>query len=368
MKKSYASDNNSGVHPSIMQAIVDANTDQFVSYGDDPYTEKAIAMFREIFGPDISVFFMLTGTGANVSALQSITDRFEAILCAESAHINIDECGAPEHVLGSKLIDIPTSDGKLTVTHLEKYLHYLGDQHHVQPRTVSITQSTEMGTLYTIADMRAIVDFAHKNGIKVHLDGARIANAAVALGCDLREMTTDIGIDVLSFGGTKNGAMMGEAIVVFDVKTGSILSQLADCVAEDSYATNRPFTDVSVAKSLPFIRKQNMQLLSKMRYVSAQFIAYLTDDLYLKNAKQANDMARYLYDRLLTTAPQITIYPPDVNAVFVKLPREIAEKMQSERFFYTWDESENIYRFMTNFEMTHADIDDFVEFISKYIY
>jgi threonine aldolase len=340
MKKSFASDNNSGVHPSIMQAIVDANIQQFVSYGDDPYTEKAIAIFREIFGDDIAVFFMLTGTGANVSALQCITDRFEAILCAETAHINVDECGAPEHVLGSKLIDIPTLDGKLTVGHIEKYLHFLGDQHHVQPRTASITQSTEMGTLYTIGEMREIVDFAHKHNMKVHLDGARIANAAVALGCSLREMTTDMGIDVLSFGATKNGALMGEAVVVWDPK---------------------------LASNLSFIRKQNMQLLSKMRYISVQFLAYLTDDLYLKNARQANDMARYLYDRLSATAPQITLYPPDVNAVFVKLPREIAEIMQSERFFYTWDESENIYRFMTNFEMTHVDIDDFVEFISKYI-
>jgi threonine aldolase len=367
MKKSFASDNNSGVHPSIMQAIVDANIDQFVSYGDDPYTEKAISMFRDIFGPDIDVFFMLTGTGANVSALQSITDRFEAILCTETAHINVDECGAPEHALGSKLIDIPTSDGKFTVAHIEKYLHFLGDQHHVQPRTISITQSTEMGTLYTIDEMRAIVDFAHKHGMKVHLDGARIANAAVALGCSLREMTTDIGIDVLSFGGTKNGAMMGEAVVVFGVKTGSILSRLADCVAEDSDATNQPSSDVKAAKNLPFIRKQNMQLLSKMRYISAQFIAYFTDDLYLKNAKQANDMARYLYDRIYATTPQIILYPPDVNAVFVKLPREIAIKMQAERFFYTWEDSENIYRFMTNFQMTQTDIDDFVEFISKHI-
>ena len=345
MLKSFASDNNSGVHAEVLRAIANANSGHFVGYGDDPYTEEAKRLFRGIFGEDTETFFVLTGTGANVTALQAYTDRFNAIICTSNSHINVDECGAPEHSLGAKLLTVDTPDGKLTTRHIEKFLHFKGDQHHVQPKVVSITQTTELGTLYTIEELKGIVNFAHKNGLKVHMDGARIANAAVSMGCTLREMTTDIGIDVLSFGGTKNGMMLGEAVVFFDKRD---------------------------TEHYPFIRKQNMQLVSKMRFTSAQFIPYLQNNLWHQNAKQANDMAQYLYQRLLSVVPEIITTKPEANALFVKLPKNIAEQMQKERFFYTWDEDicqceaagkQCIYRFMTSFDMTERDIDDFVDFV-----
>jgi len=350
--KSFASDNNSGVHPLIIEAVCKANSGHFVGYGDDIYTVEAKKLFKETFGDNAEVFFVLTGTGANVTALQAYTDRFHAVICTENAHINVDECGAPEHCLGAKLIDVPTVDGKLKPSDVEKYLHFKGDQHHVQPKVVSITQSTELGTVYTIDELKALVEFAHAHDMKVHMDGARIANAAVALGCSLRELTTDIGIDVLSFGGTKNGMMLGEAVVFFNKD------------------------DVEY---FPFIRKQNMQLISKMRYISAQFIPYLCENLWFLNAKQANGMMMYLYDELVKKAPKIITSKPEVNAMFVKLPKDVAEKMQKERFFYTWDENvchceeerrsnpHCIYRFMTSFDMVKEDIDSFVEFVCRYV-
>lgn len=340
MKKSFASDNNSGVHPDILKAMVSANESHYVSYGDDIYTPVAREIFRKAFGDTAEVFFMLTGTGANVSALQCITDRFHAIICVQTAHIHIDECGAPEHALGTKLLTVPTKNGKLTTADIESFLHYIGDQHHVQPSCVSISQPTELGTLYTIPELKEIVDFAHTHSLKVHLDGARLSNAAVALDCSIKNLTMDVGVDVVSFGGTKNGMMMGEAVVVFDK---------------------------GLATSLPFIRKQNMQLLSKMRYISAQFIAYLSDSLYLRNARISNEMASLLYRRLREKVPSIVTSPPECNAVFVKIDNQIAQKMQNERFFYTWDEHDGIYRFMTSYDMTEQDIEDFVEFISRHI-
>ena len=339
MKKSFASDNNSGVHPDILKAIEKANSGHFVSYGDDPYTDEAKNLFKEVFGEYTETFFVLTGTGANVCALQSFSDRFNAIICPETAHINVDECGAIEHALGVKLIDVETKDGKLTIDKIEKYLHFKGDQHHVQPKLISITQATEMGTVYTLKELEDLVQYAHNNDLKVHIDGARIANAAVALDCTLRSLTTDLGIDILSFGGTKNGMMIGEAVVFFE--------------KED-------------VKYFPFIRKQNMQLISKMRYISAQFIPYIRDKLWYKNAKQANDMALLLYEKLYNLNPEMIVSRPEANALFVRIDKKIAEKMQNERFFYTWDEMEGIYRFMTSFDMEKEDIEDFVGFVASF--
>ena len=341
MKKSFASDNNSGIHPDILKAIEKANFDHFVSYGDDPFTNEAKSLFKDVFGENSETFFVLTGTGANVCALQAFADRFHAVLCPDTAHINVDECGAVEHALGIKLLDIETTEGKLTIDKIEKYLHYRGDQHHVQPKLISITQATEMGTVYTVAELIKLVEFSHRNGLKVHLDGARIANAAVALNCSLKELTTDIGIDVLSFGGTKNGMMMGEAVVLFNKD------------------------DV---KNFSFIRKQNMQLVSKMRFISAQFIPYLKENLWQKNAKQANDMALRLYEKLYQTHPEVIVSQPEANALFVRLPKDKAEKMQKERFFYTWDEMVGLYRFMTSFDMTEGDIDDFADFVATHMH
>jgi threonine aldolase len=340
MYKSFASDNNSGIHPQILKAIEKANNEHFIGYGDDPYTTEARKLFKEVFGANTEVFFALTGTGANVCALQNYVDRFEAVICTETAHINVDECGAPEHCLGAKLLTVKTDDGKLCSEHIDLFMHFRGDQHHVQPKIISITQATELGTVYTLQELKHLVDHAHSKGLKVHMDGARLANAVVASSCSFKEITTDIGIDVLSFGGTKNGMMLGEAIVFFNEK------------------------DI---QHVPFIRKQNMQLISKMRYISAQFIPYLSENVWYHNAKQANDMAMYLYENLSKCVPEIIITKPDANALFVKLPKGIAEQMQKERFFYTWDEHESVYRFMTSFDMDYTDIDSFVEFVKSYI-
>ena len=339
MYKSFASDNNSGVHPEVLNAIIKANENHYVSNGDDPITKRAIELFKDNFGEDIEVFFVLTGTGANVTALQTYTDRFNALVCADTAHINVDECGAPEHALGAKIIGVKTDDGKLKPEHIKPYLHFLGDQHHVQPKIISITQPTELGTLYSFDELKELISFVHKHGLKIHLDGARLANAAVALGCDFKQLCTDLKIDVLSFGGTKNGMMAGEAVVFFNKE---------DC------------------KHYPFIRKQNMQLISKMRYIAAQFIPYLESKLWYKNAKQANDMAMYLYQQLELLMPENIVLKPEANAVFVKLPKEIIPKMQAERFFYTWDEDEGVVRFMTSYDMKKDDIDGFINFIKKY--
>ncbi|MCL2064556.1 MAG: low specificity L-threonine aldolase [Candidatus Cloacimonetes bacterium] len=340
MKKSFASDNNSGVHPEILKAIERANSEHFISYGDDPYTTEAKKLFKEVFGETTETFFFLTGTGSNVSALQAFTNRFQAIICPETAHINVDECGAVEHALGVKLLDVETIEGKLTREKIEKYLHFIGDQHHVQPKILSITQATELGTVYSLKELENLIDFAHKNDLKVHIDGARIANAAVKLNCSLRSLTTDLGIDVLSLGGTKNGMMVGEAVVLFNK------------------------SDID---NMPFIRKQNMQLISKMRFISAQFIPYFKDNLWYNNAKQANEMALLLYEKLFSVVPEILVSKPEANALFVKLPKAIASKMQKERFFYTWDETEGIYRFMTSFDMVDDDINDFVGFVISHV-
>jgi len=340
MNKSFASDNNSGIHPEILLSIQKANSEHYISYGDDRYTQEAKNLFKDVFGSNTETFFVLTGTGANVCALQNFTNRFEAIICPATAHIYVDECGAPEHTLGVKLLPIETINGKLTIDQIKKYLHYKGDQHHVQPKVLSITQATEMGSVYSLNELYELIDFAHQNGLKVHMDGARMANAAVSLNCSLKALSSDIGIDILSFGGTKNGMMIGEAVVFFDNK---------------------------IINQFPFIRKQNMQLVSKMRFISAQFIPYLKENLWYQNAKQANEMALLLYEKLCTFYLDGMLSKPEANAVFVRLPKKIAEIMQRERFFYTWDEENEIYRFMTSFDMTKDDIEEFVGFIKKHL-
>ena len=338
MIKSFASDNNSGVHPDVLTSINEANNSHFVSYGNDIYTAQALEEFEKVFGKESRTFFVLTGTGANVTALQSFTNRYQAVICTETAHINVDECGAPEHALGAKLLPVRTNAGKLLPEQIDEFIHFKGDQHHVQPKVVSITQATELGTVYSINELKTIVEKAHKNNLIVHMDGARIANAAVFLNCSLGDITTEIGIDVLSFGGTKNGLMLGEAVVFFNKKD---------------------------TEFYPFIRKQNMQLVSKMRFISAQFIPYFKNDLWRKNAKQANDMALYLFKKIQSFRSDLVLSEPQANALFVKLPKDIAKKMQSERFFYTWDEIKGIYRFMTSYDMSYKDIDDFVTFLQK---
>jgi threonine aldolase len=274
-RRGFASDNNAGVHPEILEAIVRANQGHVRAYGDDDYTRAAMAKFEEHFGSGIEVFFTFNGTGANVLGLQALNRPYHAILCSDYAHIYTDECGAPEKHTGCKLIPLPQQDGKITVEQVRHAYHGIGDQHHVQARVISITQSTEMGTVYQPEEIRALADFAHEREMFLHMDGARIANAAVSLGQDLRQATRDLGVDVLTFGGTKNGMMGGEAVVFF-----------------------RP----GLSQDFLFLRKQGMQLNSKMRFVAVQFEGLLTNDLWRRSAEHANRMARLL-ERELRKGP-----------------------------------------------------------------
>jgi len=251
-KRGFASDNNSGVHPEILKAIIEANEGHTVAYGDDIYTERAKQKFYEHFGNDIDIYFVFIGTAANVLGLNAATRSWNAIICAETAHINVDECGAPEKFNGFKLLSIETPNGKLTVDLIKKHMHGFGFEHHSQPKVISITQATEMGTVYTKEEIMALADFAHKNNMYLHMDGARIANAAVTLNMQFKEFTKDAGVDILSFGGTKNGMMYGEAIL---------------------------FLNKQLGEDFKYVRKQAMQLASKMRFISAQFERYLTNNL-----------------------------------------------------------------------------------------
>jgi len=337
-KKGFASDNSSGVHPEIMKALNDANNGHTIAYGDDPYTQDAIEKFREQFGEDISVYFVFLGTAANVLGLGALSRPYHSVICPESAHINEDECGAPERFNGFKLLPVSTENGKLTVDGIKQHMHGLNFEHHSQPKLISISQVTEMGTIYTPQEVKEICDFAHQNNMYVHMDGARIANAAVALDKNFREFTKDVGVDVLSFGGTKNGMMYGEAIVFFN-----------DIMGEE----------------FKYMRKQGMQLASKMRFISAQFSTYLSDDLWCKTAKKANDMAKMLSDKASKLQNVEITQNVEANGVFAKIPKEIIEDLQNEYFFHVWDEETGVVRWMTSFDTTEEDINEFVELLKK---
>ena len=338
--RSFASDNNAGIHPTILQAIANANTDHVVGYGDDVYTQRAIAKFKEHLGEDIDVYFVFNGTGANVIALSAICQPYHAVICAETAHINVDECGAPEKFTSCKLIDVPTQDGKLTVDLIAPHIKDLGVEHHVQVRAVSITQTTELGTVYTPNEVRAIADFVHAQGLLLHMDGARISNAAAALGCSLREITRDCGVDVLSFGGTKNGLMLGEAVVLFS-------------------------SALRAGGGVKFIRKQAMQLASKMRFVAAQFEALLSDDLWLHNARHANQMAQKLAAGVAHIPAIKLSRPVQANAVFAVVPHACIALLQEHYFFYVWDEAANEVRWMTSFDTTDNDVENFLDVVQR---
>jgi threonine aldolase len=336
--RSFASDNNAGVSPEIMNALNLTNKDHAVAYGDDPHTEKALLKFKEIFGKSTETFFVFNGTAANVLSLKALTQSFDAILCSETAHVYNDECGAPEALTGCKLIPLTTPDGKLTVDIIKAKVGGRGDQHHVQPRVITITQSTELGTVYTREEIKAISTFARKEGLFLHMDGARLANAAVHLNCSLKELTGDCGVDVLSFGGTKNGLMGAEAVVFFNSKQ---------------------------AENFKLYRKQFMQLSSKMRYVATQFEALFENDLWKKNALKSNEMAQKLLHGI-ETIPQIKVcYPVQANGLFVKMPREAILKLQEQFFFYVWNEERSEVRWMTSFDTRAEDINLFIEAIRK---
>ena len=338
ISKSFASDNNSGIHPEILDAIISANRGHTIAYGDDYYTELAVERFKEHFGENIDVYFVFNGTAANVLGFKAVTKSFNSIICADIAHINVDECGAPEKYTGCKLLTIPTGNGKITIDQIKQKMHGIGVEHHSQPKVVSITQSTELGTVYTLKEISKIADFVHAHGMILHMDGARVSNAAASLNVRLRDITTDAGVDVLSFGGTKNGMLLGEAVVFFK-------------------------RDLS--RDFKYIRKQGMQLASKMRFISAQFIALLSNDLWLKNARHSNEMARLLAEKV-GEIPQIKITQKvDANAVFATVPKKYIPILQEKYFFYVWNEETSEVRWMTTFDTIIEDIEDFVILIKS---
>ena len=337
--RAFASDNYAPAHPDVLAALADVNEGHTPAYGNDPWTAQAKEIIRRHVGvPDADVHFVFNGTGANVVGLSTFLERWESIVCIDSAHINVDEGGAPERLLGAKLVVQPTVDGKLRPEQLAAAVIRRGDVHFAQPRVASITQSTEWGTVYTPAEIRALADVAHAQDMFLHMDGARIANAAAALNVPIAEFTSAAGVDVVSFGGTKNGMIAGEAVVILNPGRGIKLGHLA---------------------------KQSMQLSSKMRYVSAQFIAMFGSDLWLQNAQHANAMAARLAAGI-DGLPGVTLMQPQqVNGVFVRLPKGTIAPLQDEFHFYDWIESEQIVRLMCSWDTTEADVDAFIAGITK---
>jgi len=334
-RKSFGSDNHSGTHPAVMRAIVEANSGDAVAYGADPWTERATSELRRLAGADGEAYLVLNGSGANILGLGLLLARHEAVICAESAHINTDECGGAERVLGTKLLTVPSPDGKLTPELIASRLTGRGDEHFAQPGVVAITQSTEFGTCYSLAELSKIRDFCADNDLQVFMDGARLANAAAYLGCSLAELAEHA--DVLSFGGTKNGAMGVEAVIVMRS---------------------------SDTASAPYLRKQHMQLSSKMRFLAAQFNALLEDDLWLRNARHANAMASRLATGLADLPGVEMVYPVEADAVFARLSRAHIAELQREWTFHVWDEETSVVRWMTAFDTQESDVDEFLASIA----
>jgi threonine aldolase len=337
-RRSFASDNNAGVHPEMIDAIKAANEGHVIAYGADHFTARAEKTFQKLFGRNSAVYFVFGGTGANVLGLQAITKSYQGVICAETAHINVDECGAPEKFSGCKLLSVPTPDGKIKIDLIKHFLHGVGFEHHVQPGVVSVAQATEMGTVYSTGELKELSNWAHKNNMLFHMDGARISNAAVALNASFKEITVDCGVDVLSFGGAKNGMMYGEAVVFMDKKR---------------------------AEDFKYVRKQGMHLPSKMRFISAQFDALLSGDLWKRSAAHSNRMAKILADQLVEI-PQLKLTQPvDSNGVFITVPKKHIAELQKKYFFYVWNEAISEVRLMTSFDTTEEDIANFVALVKK---
>jgi len=338
MKRGFASDNNAGIHPEILKAIIEANHGHTVAYGNDPYTEKAVKRVQKVFGKDTDVYFVFIGTAANVLGLDAVTRPYHSVLCAQTSHIHEDECGAPERWTGCKVIALPVTDGKLTIADIEKEMFGIDFEHHSQPRVISVTQTTEVGTVYTPGELRTLADYAHKNNMLLHMDGARISNAAAFLGTGFAEFTREAGVDILSFGGTKNGMMLGEAVVFF----------------------NRDHS-----RDFKYLRKQGMQLASKMRFISVQFERFLEDDLWLQLAAHSNRMAKILESKV-KDIPEVNITQEvQSNMIFAIIPREITPALQEEYFFYVRNEKLNEVRWMCSYDTTEEDIEGFVKALRR---
>jgi threonine aldolase len=328
----FASDNYAGAHPAILEAVAAANDGWARAYGDDPWTASLSVRLRELLG-DVAVFPVFNGTGGNVTILSAVLRPYEAVICPETAHINVDECGAPERIAGAKLVDVPTPDGKLTPELLRQRLIGFGDQHHVQAKVVSVSQSTELGTVYTPAEITELAETAHGAGLLLHVDGARLVNAAEALGRGLRELTTDCGVDVLTLGGTKSGLLGAEAAV---------------------------FVRPELAAGYLYARKQGTQLASKMRFISAQLLRLFEDDLWRETAGHANAMARRLADGVATVPGVGLAYLVQANAVFAALPAAAIERLHERYHFYVWDEDAGVVRWMCSWQTTPSDVDELV--------
>lgn len=338
MIRGFGSDNFSGVLPEVFKALEEASYGHQHSYGEDVYTEKAIQDFKAIFGENIDVYFVYNGTGANILSLSTFTHSYNSVICAETAHINVDECGAIEKQTGCKLLTVPTFDGKLNVGLIQNHMNNFGDQHHTQPKIISITQCTELGTVYTLDELKEICDFAHAHGLFVHMDGARLSNAVAYLGCTPADLTAKAGIDVLSFGGTKNGMMFGEAVIFFNT---------------------------SYSKEVKYIRKQLMQLHSKSRYIAVQFSAVLKNELWLKTASHANAMAQLLAKEAATIPGVRITQEVQGNEIFAIIPREKIKLLQKECFFYVWDENASEVRWVCSFDTTESDVIEFINLLRK---
>lgn len=336
--KMFISDNNSGAHPKILEAIYNCNYGHEPSYGNDKYSEKAIEIFREVFEKDVDVYFVTSGTAANIIGLTGLLQPFEGVVCADTAHINTDECGAFERFGGNKILYVPNRNGKIYPEDIKGFLSSKGDEHQVQPKVISISQITELGTVYSLEEIKELADFAHANDMFLHVDGARISNGVVALDSSFKEMITDTGVDLLSFGGTKNGMIMGEAIVSFNKE---------------------------ISKNFKYIRKQGMQLISKMRFVSAQFIPYLEEEIWKENAINSNNKARFIKEELEKFSQVEIINESLGNILFVKIPRSWNEPLQRKYPLYVTDERENIIRIVTSFDTTEDDVRDFIDYIGE---
>jgi len=340
--RGFASDNYAGVHPSVLKAIAAENEGHEIAYGEDSVTARFDELVKELFGPNAIGFPVFNGTGANIVALQAATKRWEAVICAESAHINMDEGGAPEKMAGLKLWNVPTPDGKLTPELAESQIFDIGSVHRAQPGVISITQTTEMGTLYQPAEIKALADLAHKHGLLLHLDGARLSNAAAALGLTFKQFTTDLGVDLVSLGGTKIGALAAEAVIVTNASTEA---------------------GKALAEAMPFLRKTSMQLASKMRFFSAQLIALFENGaaVAIENAKNANAMASRLYDGVQAIAakhPEVIVRnKAEANAVFPELPEQVANQIMADYRFYVWNQATGQVRWMCSWDTTQEDVD-----------